>query len=337
MSLFTVITTINPPSKTVARLGRVIGMTVVIVADQKTPENRWKHHWASYLSPEAQKKLSFNYVAYAPWNHYVRKNIGYLEAMRQGASVIYDTDDDNVPNKQWRPRQVDCAARTVDYGCWFNIYASFQKTRVWPRGFPLDKVSTSIPTARAVVKHSRLPLKSVHSPIQQGMADKNPDVDAVWRLVMPEKVTFEKRLSLALAPGTWCPFNSQSTWWWPEAYPLMYLPAFATFRMTDIWRSLVAQRCLWELGLSVAFHSPAEVVQHRNPHDLLHDFEDEVKGYLFNGRIATVLSKTKLTGNLCKDLYRCYDALVDAKFLPASELAVLSAWITDIKTVTVPC
>jgi len=32
---------------------------------------------------------------------------------------------------------------------------------------------------------------------------------------------------------------------------LMYLPIKASFRMTDIYRSFVAQRCLWELGEGV--------------------------------------------------------------------------------------
>ena len=36
---------------------------------------------------------------------------------------------------------------------------------------------------------------------------------------------------------------------------LMYLPSTCTFRMTDIWRSLIAQRCLWELGQGVVFHA----------------------------------------------------------------------------------
>jgi hypothetical protein len=107
------------------------------------------------------------------------------------------------------------------------------------------------------------------------LADHSPDVDAVWRLVLDRPFCFDKGESLYLAPGTWCPFNSQSTWWWPEAYPLLYLPSFCTFRMTDIWRSFVAQRCLWAVGQGVAFHA-SEVAQARNQHNLMRDFEDEV-------------------------------------------------------------
>ena len=32
-----------------------------------------------------------------PWNHFGRKNVGFLYAIAHGAHVIYDTDDDNIP------------------------------------------------------------------------------------------------------------------------------------------------------------------------------------------------------------------------------------------------
>jgi hypothetical protein len=38
--------------------------------------------------------------------------------------------------------------------------------------------------------------------------------------------------------------------------PLLYLPSHCCFRMTDIWRSFIAQRCLWELGHWVVCQAP---------------------------------------------------------------------------------
>ncbi len=69
------------------------------------------------------------------------------------------------------------------------------------------------------------------------------------------------------------PFGAR---WWPEAYSLMYLPSYCSFRMTDM-AQLIAQHCLWELGYGVVSHS-AEVVQERNLHVLMHDFSDEYQG-----------------------------------------------------------
>lgn len=116
----------------------------------------------------------------------------------------------------------------------------------------------------------------------------------------------------------------------------MYLPIHATFRMTDIWRSFVAQRCLWELGKGVVFHSPAEVFQERNPHDLMKDFESEIPGYLHNEAIATMLGKLKLkkgSKNVLTNLRACYEGMVSGGFLPQLELKSVDAWIEDVKEI----
>ena len=73
----------------------------------------------------------------------------------------------------------------------------------------------------------------------------------------------------------------------------MYLPAYCSFRMTDIWRSFVAQRIAWENGWNVLFRE-ATVRQRRNPHDLMRDFRDEVPGYVANREICAALQALEL-------------------------------------------
>jgi len=112
----------------------------------------------------------------------------------------------------------------------------------------------------------------------------------------------------------------------------MYLPSHCTFRMTDIWRSFVAQRCVWELGGFVAFHS-SEAVQERNPHNLMQDFEHEVPGYLSNDAIRCVLEKLRLesgTAAVGHNLQRCYQELVRAGIMPRQELSLVRAWLADL-------
>jgi hypothetical protein len=167
------------------------------------------------------------------------------------------------------------------------------------------------------------------------LVDGSPDVDAIWRLVLDKPFRFQPGASVALMSGVWCPFNSQSTWWWPEAYPLMYLPSFCTFRMTDIWRSFVAQRCLWALGGAVIFHA-SEVVQRRNAHNLLKDFQDEVPGYLANDQIVRLLEDQPLepgTEAVGANLLRCYEALIKRGILPQKERPLVKAWRGDLKQV----
>ena len=105
--------------------------------------------------------------------------------------------------------------------------------------------------------------------------------------------------------------------------------------MTDVWRSFIAQRCLWELGCGLVYHAP-EVYQLRNTHSLLRDFKDEIPGYLDNERISGVLNDCPLErgpGNSEENLRRCYRALIEAAVLPAAELPLVNAWIDDVADV----
>lgn len=310
-----VITTINPPTRTVEMM--VDRFTnVIVVGDKKTPVD-WNYAGTTYYPHGHDFGFSFK----APDNHYARKNLGYLQAIKHGATLIYDIDDDNFPVESWKMREVDCTATTVTGPGWCNVFKRFTGDNIWPRGFALDHLH-SVGTMGT--------FHNVHAPVQQGLANGNTDVDAIWRLAMMRDVTFTSTVSLALTPGVWCPFNSQTTWWWPEAYHLMYLPIYSTFRMCDIWRSFVAQRCLWASGYGVVFHSPGEVFQSRNPHNLLADFEDEVPGYLNNGKIASVLDGLRLTGSGPTDMLVCYTSLVHAGFLPDAELFSLDHWLHEI-------
>jgi hypothetical protein len=113
----------------------------------------------------------------------------------------------------------------------------------------------------------------------------------------------------------------------------MYLPSNCSFRMTDIWRSFVAQRCLWELGTGVIFHGP-EVVQARNTHDLMRNFEDEISGYLKNTQIASWLDEVPLKSGpeaLSQNILTCYELLVVRGIFPKEELALVRAWLEDVK------
>jgi hypothetical protein len=331
--LYVVVTTIQPPTPAVRKLSRALQKCdgrLVVVGDKKGP-SVYPLANAELLTLEQQVRLPFTLPKKLPVNHYVRKNAGYLLAISRRAACIYETDDDNAPTAKWKPRSRQASAIAVRHSGWANAYAWFSRQNIWPRGFPLEEIMPS----RHWKPAGRAQARSVSSPIQQGLADGNPDVDAIWRLLLMADVRFQSRRSLALGRGAWCPFNSQSTWWWPEAYPLLYLPSYCTFRMTDIWRSFVAQRCLWEFGGSVTFHAP-EVVQERNQHNLLRDFQDEVPGYLNNARICDLLGQLRLKpGKLAvsENLHRCYETLVQHEIFPAKELALLKAWLADLKTI----
>jgi hypothetical protein len=330
--LIAVITTIQEPTDSVralaSRLGE-IGATALIVGDAKGP-NSYEQSHTELISLEDQRNLPFTLQKLLASNHYARKNLGYLLAASRRAPCIYETDDDNEANDSWQIREVGTQAQRVASRPWVNVFRMFTDEAIWPRGFPLDLIADATTYAHDL----EIPVESVEAPIQQGLANNSPDVDAVWRFVMDRPLSFDDHPSVWLPPGSWCPFNSQSTWWWPSAFPLMYLPTHCSFRMTDIWRSFVAQRCLWELGHGLVFHA-AEVVQQRNPHDLMKDFELEVPGYLHNRAIVQMLTDLQLRpgqGAVGDNLIRCYQALVAGAYLPAQELDGVKAWLADLES-----
>lgn len=325
MNNYCVLTTINKPTKAIEVLYEKFGERLIVVGDEKTLYDPWPYRKAEFL---AYCHTRYYNKPYAPLNHYARKNIGYLEAIKAGANLIYDTDDDNIPNKEWGLRFKETkAAKSYGEG-WFNAYQPMTSNPIWPRGFPLSKIKGSgqmFGTKEPVV-----------SSIQQGLSDGEPDVDAIYRLIFEKKNEFKFDRSIYLDKNTWCPFNSQSTWWFPDAYPLLYLPITATFRMTDIWRSFIAQRCLWELGQGVTFHSPSEVYQERNEHDLMDDFEKEVPGYLNNEGICETLQGLTLKPgkeNVCDNLFECYCALAEKGLFQRVELDSLEKWIEDYENI----
>lgn len=328
-----VLTTVQAPTASVVALAQTLercGSDLIVIGDRKGPPVSG-FGFGELFTIDEQLELSFELASLLPENHYSRKNLGYLIAIERGAASIYETDDDNMPLPDWMPRSLCVRARPITVRPWANAYRFFSPGALfWPRGFPLDLATDPV----ACSLGSELPVCQVDAPIQQGLANGAPDVDAVWRLLFDEEHTFgqEQGASLLLPPKTWCPFNSQTTWWWAVAYPLMYLPSHCTFRMTDIWRSFIAQRCLWELGHGVVFHA-AEVVQERNTHNLMRDFEDEIPGYLGNRQMCTLLDELPLKAGLDevgRNLRRCYAALVEAGFFPATELVLVDAWLADL-------
>lgn len=322
-------TSISAPNATLQALAKgaaEAGMSFIVVGDTKSPAS-FELRGCEYHDVAAQRASGLAFAAACPTAHYSRKNIGYLLAMRRGAEVIVETDDDNVPMPAFfaaRERRVACAHATEPG--WLNVYRYFSDAHLWPRGLPLDAL------AAASQPYDSLATADVDCPIQQGLADGDPDVDAIYRLVLPLPQHFVAGRAVALGRGVLCPFNSQNTTWWRDAFALMYLPTHCSFRMTDIWRSLVAQRIAWENGWSVLFHSPT-VIQERNDHDLMHDFAQEVPGYLQNRRIAEALDDLELRGgraHIASDLERCYRTLIELGAVGEAELVLLGAWLADV-------
>ncbi len=321
-----VITTINPPTEAVRRIADTCaGWTFLVVGDKKTPAD-WRWDGVTFLSAAEQMGMG-RFAAECPFNHYARKNVGYLWAAARGVDRIAETDDDNIPYDTFL-RNVDrqVVGRPVRKRGWENVYTHFTDGKIWPRGFPLEMITESLNNKSELGEES-----SYDCPVQQYLADGDPDVDAVYRMTIVAETKFQPN-TVVLQPGTFCPFNSQNTIFWKEAFPLLYLPAYVSFRMTDIWRSFVAEVCLYAMGKNLAFRE-ATVFQERNQHSLIKDFRDEVPGYLNNVRIVETLTALRLGSDLGEagnNVWKCYDALVRAEIVPSKEMPLLELWLGEL-------
>lgn len=321
-----VVTTINEPTDAVRQLATLDGdWPLIVVGDNKTPSN-FALDGARYISIEEQRASSSELASLLPENHYCRKNLGYIEAIASGVSAIAETDDDNRPYR-WNLAEVSetIEGTLVSNGGWLNVYEYFTDERVWPRGFPLEKIleKTKVEGEEG----------SWIAPIQQFLAAGDPDVDAIYRLVNGKADHQYRSGCIVLDKGTMTPFNSQSTVWYSRAFLYMYLPSFVSFRMTDIWRSFVAQVCLWADGGRLAYHGDG-VWQDRNPHDLSRDFADESVGYLRNSEIVDELRALSLNGRPQDNLRECYELLLSLGIVESREIELVEAWIGDVERAT---
>jgi hypothetical protein len=87
------------------------------------------------------------------------------------------------------------------------------------------------------------------------------------------------------------------------------------------------------MGNGLVFHAP-EVVQNRNPHNIMRDFMDELAGYERNEAFITSLMDLSLkpgSNCTCDNLLTCYQKLVEDGFFPQDELVLVRAWVKDVK------
>uniref|UniRef100_A0A914X6I5 Uncharacterized protein n=1 Tax=Plectus sambesii TaxID=2011161 RepID=A0A914X6I5_9BILA len=123
---------------------------------------------------------------------------GYLYAIQNGAEWIYDTDDDNQPIGEGLAQfDAEITTKGLTYGLsekvpnknatmrrLFNPYAFWGQKTVWPRGFPLENIQEqNDPSAFFLCERIKTPA------IQQGLVTKDPDVDAIYRLLQADKFT----------------------------------------------------------------------------------------------------------------------------------------------------
>ena len=320
-----IITTINKPTETIIKHLQNPAYDVIIVGDIKTPDI-YKSLRCIYLDVSAQKKLFPELSDLLPYNHYCRKNIGYLYAIKRGYSVIYETDDDNIPYDGFDNilNNTSSVMLSETSNKWINIFKYFTGgAHVWPRGYPLSLIKSNI---SYIVSDT-----DVKPSIINGLVENDPDVDAIFRLtcIHQDSIKWEKDKSVIVNNKNICVFNTQNTFWLNSSiFMSMLIPASVSFRYCDILRGVIANIILNKTGNYMSYSSP-NVIQNRNEHNLISDFKSEYEMYIHNEHILKFIDGgIDDETDIKKVLTIIYENLLKNNVIKHSDIELLQLWMT---------
>lgn len=261
-----VTTTINNPTSALKAFALMEDWHLVVVGDTNTPSDFYIEG-ATYLSPETQT-LAYPYLSdLIGWKTIRRRNLGFLWALEAGVEILATVDDDNEPLSNWGlDLRVGLSVTCPRYSgeLVMDPISVTNYPDLWHRGFPLQMLQR-----RSYTSHVTTQLVDIEASFWNG----DPDIDAICRMEHAPDCSFDSQFFPFTFAG-FSPFNSQNTFLSRRALKSYFLLPFVG-RMDDIWAAYYLQ----SLGFKTLY-SQASVHQHRNPHNLTVDFEQEIEGYL---------------------------------------------------------
>jgi len=343
-----VVTTIFELSDSIKKVGNLANSKptwcLVIVLDKNSKNKNEYEKFSSdrvvILDVEKQEEMAKEneFIQNLPWNHFARKNLGYYYAIQQGAEIIFDFDDDNLLYDEGAIDEIfnnksvlEVLEPSLEYeSSVFNPYPMMQSTikPIWARGFPLDEIKKSNQVFQET-KNVQLETKKIG--IIQSLANHDPDVDSIYRLTQPIPFDFNLNQKSVLVPQkSLTPFNAQATIWTKETFWGLLLPSTVHGRVSDIWRSYIVGRILRnDPNIRILFSKPL-VVQKRNPHNYLKDFQAELPLYLKSGALVAFLQNFKFKK---VEWYDRYEELIielyERDFIEIEDVKLYHLWIQE--------
>tara|TARA_B110000261_G_C13095633_1_gene361730 strand:- start:2203 stop:3171 length:969 start_codon:yes stop_codon:yes gene_type:complete len=274
MNKILVITTIYPISNATKKFVTFKDWTIIIVGDKKTPHEEYfelenQNSNVKYLTPQYQEENFKELSDLIGWNTIGRRNIGFLQALKDGAEIIASVDDDNIPLDNWGKDILLGKETNVYYyetdEIAFDPIGVTNYKELWHRGFPIQNLHER-------TKKYKITRKTIIPDIQADFWNGDPDIDAVCRLEHKPMCFFDDKY-FPIATNTFSPFNSQNTFFSREALKkYMVIPFIG--RMDDIWGGYYLE----SLGFKVVYNK-ATVFQDRNIQNLTKNMIDESLGY----------------------------------------------------------
>jgi len=352
---FAVVTTIFAPSEAVIdscrRLSEYQGC-LLIIGDAKGPANYTLSPTLAscsykFVSYDEQQNFGGSFARALPHNHFGRKNLGYIAAIQNGATSVWDFDDDNIfindkmgtfLQSKKKNTDVQVIQFSQPLGDVLNPYLALGSTHfAWPRGFPLTEIKNEAKTPKRFnIRHVNASLQNIG--VVQALANHDPDVDAIYRLQRKLPLNFLTTSEAVILPvplGTMSPFNAQATLWASsDVFWGLYLPVSVHGRVSDIWRSYIFQRLAKEFCIQVAFSVSPWVEQRRNAHSYIADLDAEHDLYFKTERLLEFLSAWSPSGKsrLLSDMFvELYIALYEREYVDAADVQLSRKWMDELR------
>ena len=320
-----IITTINKPTETILKHLQNTEYDVIIIGDKKTPHHEYDKLNCIYLDIEAQQHLFPELSNLIPYNHYCRKNLGYLYAIKKGYKVIYETDDDNIPYDNFDNILKFDNLQIIEEqnNRWINIFKYFTNNAyIWPRGYPLSLLKTN---PNYIIQ----PTTNTPS-IINGLVENDPDVDALFRIICNHQnsIRWETNKNILISNKNMCVFNTQNTFWLnPELFISILIPSSVSFRYCDILKGIICNIILNKTNNYMMYSSP-NVVQNRNEHDLISDFKSEYEMYIQNEHILEYIENNTTNGDSVATLLKTiYNTLLEHGVIKQLDIDILNEWL----------
>ena len=317
-----IITTINKPTDTIIKHINNYKYDVIIVGDLKTP-NDYNNLECIYLDINKQKELFPELANILPYNHYCRKNLGYLYAVINNYDLIYETDDDNIPYDNFDSILNNLSNNDL-LKCdnkWINVFKYFtNNANIWPRGYPLSLIKSN---QKLSIEES-----NITPSIINGLVENDPDVDALFRLISKDNIEWDKNKKVLISNKNMAVFNTQNTFWLNKRlFISLLIPSTVSFRYCDILKGLITNILLKYTNNYLMICSP-NVIQYRNEHNLMSDFKSEIEMYIHNENILNFIEEDINYNDNIKDIIiKVYNNLLKNKVITQLDIDILNIWL----------
>ncbi len=322
-----VITTINNLENTCIENYFNLDYDIIIVGDKKTNKMSYLNNpHIKYIDCNSDVDKYKKFENSLPFNHYCRKNLGYIYAINNGYNEIFDTDDDNYPLDNFHDFKNNKYS-FVTSPKFPNIYKLYTDRHIWGRGFPLHLVNRN--EEITILNDTATNIPSIG--IYQSIVNGDPDVDAIFRMTSNEytkgEIVFDKYKNFVFNKNIYVTGNTQATFWVDKTlFHLMYIPSTVSFRFCDILRTYIAQKCMWQYDKHFCYISPV-VKQIRNDHDLTKDFLSEIPVYKHMFNIINEIFDSVQLNKEKHDLLIIYNELLNKNIVQPEEITRINEFL----------